>query len=455
MRTTAIAVLLVSLCPLFSAAQPTGTAKPVVWFDFDMENIPEPKATDAGYIYDFAYGTFFLQLRQAFDFPRHARRIQGRPKEALNTNAFDEVPDSSWFTNRNGMLRLTAEDVASGPDTTDGPAPGTYVVSRGKTEGITPGFWIKDSRGDTYILKFDPKSNPEMATAAEVISTKLFYALGYNVPQNTIFHFRRDQLKIDPKATITDALNRKQKFREADLDAILSKVAPARDGVYRVIASKLVPGKPKGGFHFEGVRKDDPNDIIPHEDRRELRGLRIFAAWLGHNDIRVGNTLDTFVEEDGRKFLRHYLIDFGSTLGSDTEFSNDIIVGHEYQIDLNEAGKSLVSLGMYQPRWLVRPDPEEFSSVGRWSSDDFDPLRWKQNFPLAAFDNMTEADARWAARIVSAFTDEHLRAAVKCGKLSDPRAAEYLFEQLRTRRDIIANRILRDTGTMQAQRAGR
>ncbi|HYE24388.1 MAG TPA: hypothetical protein VEG32_04230 [Clostridia bacterium] len=421
---------------LFAQSGAGGNPEPL-WLDFDMESVPEPKARDAGYMYDFAYGTFFLQLRQALDFPRHVRRARGAPKEASNVNSVDEVPDSSWFTNRNGMRRLSVEDLKRGPDETAGPAPGSYVVLRGKSEGITPGFWIKDSRGDTYILKFDPRTNPEMATGAEVISTKLFHAIGYNVPQNTIFHFRRDQLEIDPKATITDQLNRKRKFLASDLDAILERVAGPVEGRYRAVASKLLKGKPKGGFHFEGIRSDDRNDIIPHEDRRELRGLRIFAAWLAHNDIRVGNTLDLYVEEGGRKFLRHYLIDFGSTLGSDTEFANDVIVGHEHQMDFRQAGKVLATGGIYQPRWELRPEPEQFPSVGRLSSEGFHPLRWKQNFPLAAFDNMTEADARWAARIVSSFSDDQLRAAVECGELSDPRAAEYLVRQLMVRRDII------------------
>jgi hypothetical protein len=70
------------------------------------------------------------------------------------------------------------------------------------------------------------------------------------------------------------------------------------------------------------MRDDDPNDLIPHEHRRDLRGLRLISAWLNDNDIREGNTLDMYVEEDGRRFLKHYLIDAGSALGSDTTHPN-------------------------------------------------------------------------------------------------------------------------------------
>ena len=71
-----------------------------------------------------------------------------------------------------------------------------------------------------------------------------------------------------------------------------------------------------GPFSYEGMRTDDPNDIVPHEDRRELRGLRVFAAWLNHHDTRSINSMDTLVEENGIRYLKHYLLDFGSILGS-------------------------------------------------------------------------------------------------------------------------------------------
>ncbi len=84
-------------------------------------------------------------------------------------------------------------------------------------------------------------------------------------------------------------------------------------------ASKSLPGKPLGPFRYFGTRLDDPNDIVPHEHRRELRAVRVFAAWLNHMDSRGINTLDTLVDADDRWLVRHHLLDFGSTLGSAPE----------------------------------------------------------------------------------------------------------------------------------------
>ena len=434
-----IAVVMVFVSAVAAAAPKCDNP---IWFDNDMKHIYAPQEWGSGYYYDFLEGTFFLQTRQAFDFPRTFRKIAGNPKEAYNVNCEGGVPDSSWFTNRNGKQRMSVEEIRRGFRADDGPTGSAFVITRGKTAGITPGFWIRDEKGNQYIVKFDPPQNPEMATGAEIIAGNLLYAIGYNVPQNTLIRFRPEQLSLDGDAKFTDDKGVKRKMVAKDLEVILSKAAKNEDGSYRAIASKLLPGKPLGGFKFSGTRHDDPNDIIPHEHRREVRGLRVFSAWLEHNDIRVGNSLDVYVKEDGRSFIRHYLIDFGSTLGSDTAFPNVPIVGHEHQMDMRVAGKVLATGGIYQPGWR-KPKPVTYPSVGIYSADDFNPRGWKQNFPLAAFENMTEADARWAAEIVASFTNEQLRAAVDAAEFTDKDASEYLKQQLIARRDIIERTYLK------------
>lgn len=397
-----------------------------VRLDFDMETISEPKEIETGYLYDWADGSIFRPFRNGLGL----KKLGGK-KEALNVNTWDEVPDSSWFTNRIGVRAMSPEEVKRGANTSDGPASGALTITKAKTVGITPGFWIKDRTGATYILKFDLPANPEMTSGAEMIATKLFYAIGYNVPENYIFRFRREDLKISEKAKYTDENGKKRSMTEADLDSILSRIARQPDGRYRALASKFLDGKPKGGFTFSGTRRDDANDIIPHELRRDLRGLRVFSAWTEHNDIRVGNTLDMYVEEGGRKFIRHYLIDFGSTLGSDTIQPNEPEVGHEYRLDFQEAAKIALTAGIYQPKWRnEKYDPVYSPSVGRFSAKGFDPQKWKQNFPLAAFAEMTDRDAFWATQIIARFTPEQIRAAVESAEFSNPEDTDYVTLQL-------------------------
>jgi hypothetical protein len=412
--------------------------KKPIRLDFDMANIAEPRQVETGQLYDFADGTFFQQVKQGFDFPRQARALTGRPKESLNTNTYDEVPDSSWFTNRMGRRAMSPGELRRGPDTTSGPSGDVLTVTSGKSVGITPGFRIRDAKGVTWFIKFDPPQYPELATGAEVIATKLFYAIGYNVPENQLFRFRREQLQVDAKAKFTDNEGNRRTMTVADLDELLTRVARDKDGSWRCLASRALPGKPKGGFSFHGVRADDPNDIIPHEHRRDVRALRVFCAWLEHNDIRVGNTLDMYVQEGDRQFLRHYLIDFGSTLGSDTLFPNLTGVGFEHQLDFGEAAKTFFTLGLYQRPWYRKGyAPLVSPAVGVYSAQHFNPRKWKQNFPLVAFENMTERDARWAAEIVASFTDEHIRAVVELGEYSNPSDTEYLTRELIARRDKI------------------
>ena len=120
---------------------------------------------------------------------------------------------------------------------------------------------------------------------------------------------------------------------QVSVDHWMSNTPIGPGGVYRALASKVIPGEAAGGFRFFGTRPDDPNDIFPHEHRRELRGYRVISAWLNHDDSRALNTYDSFVEEGGRRFIKHYLLDFGSALGSASFGPNEPRGGNEYLVD--------------------------------------------------------------------------------------------------------------------------
>jgi hypothetical protein len=351
-------------------------------------------------------------------------------RRAVDVNSIDEVPDSSWFSDRVGRGHLSDEDIARGPDRLRGPLTGPWVVLAGKTDGVTPGLQLRDARGRHFFVKFDPKSNPEMASGAEVIATKLFFALGYNVPENYIGILKAEDLTIAPTATFKGPDGRKRQMTFDDVDRVLAQAARNSDGTYRILASLGLDGTAVGPFEYYGTRADDPNDLIPHEHRRELRALRVFAAWLNHIDTKPGNSLDTLVQtETGQQIVRHNLLDFGSTLGSAGTEPKDWRDGHEYALEPRHSLLSLVTFGAYMPHWMFIRYPK-IPAVGRIDGESFEPEKWKPTVPNPAFDNALPDDMFWAARRVMAFDQSAIRAVVAEARFTDPAATMYLGDVL-------------------------
>jgi hypothetical protein len=81
--------------------------------------------------------------------------------------------------------------------------------------------------------------------------------------------------------------------------------------------------------------------------------------------------------------------------------------------------------------------PHVPKSVGRLEAERFDPLKWKPEYPNPAFENMRPDDAFWAARIVSKFSDEAIRAVVEKAAYSDPAATDYMTKTIIARRDKV------------------
>ena len=357
---------------------------------------------------------------------------------ARNVNTVDEVPDSAWYTNRAGRTALTPGAVAVGPDTGAGPVPGTWAITSAKTDGITPGFTITDTAGVRWFLKFDPPGYRGMATGTEVAVTKLLWALGYHVPENHIATLRIEQLALGAGATITPAGLPERAMRIDDVKQLLKRADREADGSYRVVASRALDGRPIGGFRFYGTRPDDPNDVVPHEHRRELRGYGVFAAWLNHVDAKAINTLDTVIVENGRSFVRHHLIDFGSTLGSGGVAPREEWEGFEYMAEPKDIGKGIVSFGAYIKPWRT-VDMYRSPAVGTMVRDNttFDPDLWRARVPNQAFVRARADDKFWAATKLAALTDDLIRAAVKTGQFGNDEAERFLVKALCERRDAI------------------
>jgi hypothetical protein len=410
----------------------TGRSASPAYFPDDPIQADDDKAFDAGKAVE-------IEGSNAYDFTEHTFIKPGERRDirALNVNTIDEVPDSMWFTNRIGRRDMSIDEIVRGPNTGPTPSFEDWPVVQGKSTGITPGYRIVDPTGRLYQVKLDPPSNPEMPSGAEVIGAAIYHAVGYHIVQGWAVDVDPARITIDPKATTVDMRGRKRQMSRDDVDAILSRGARLPNGKYRATLSRFADGKPLGYFKYYGTRPDDPNDIHPHEHRRELRASRVFAAWVNHDDSRGINSLDMLEGEPGRQYIRHYIFDFGSIMGSGSTMPQAQRAGNEYILEWKPALKTLATFGGYVRPWILVDYWEGAKSVGRFEGDFFDPVEWRPEYPNPAFDNMRPDDAFWAARLVSKFSNEAIRAIVGKAQYSEPGAAEHIATTLIKRRDKV------------------
>ena len=400
-----------SLPPLALRPQPIPYA--------DTLPIHEPEEREAAEIWPLVRESTVGELGQPFDPDDWIYR-----NEALNVTHFDEVVNSAWFEHRITRRDLSENEMRLGPTSLEGRPRPPYTVTRLKSAGISPGLWVEDGKGDVYLFKFDPPENLYLASAANTISNRLFWAAGFHAPEDYLATFDATSLLISEEE---DAPT------EEEVLEVLERTAPLADGRYRAIASKLLPGPPKGPFRFRGTRKDDPNDYYLHQNRRELRGLYVVSAWTNHVDMRFANTLDVWIDSPG--YLRHYLQDFGATLGSGTVRPHNPREGTEYNFDVWAFFARLPTFGFYTVGWEGKEYEIIDPSIGWISVDSYRPGGWKPNWPNAAFRSATVADGYWGAKIVARFSDEQIRAAVEAGELPDRFATDTLTSILISRRD--------------------
>jgi hypothetical protein len=395
----------------------------------DPEDASRAQPTDIGLVYDLGYNLLVTAGRTPTN------------KRARNINTIDEVPDSSWFTNRIGSRPLTVDDIVRGPLVGPPPAPDKWIIIREKSSGYAPGFTARDANGETWFVSFDPPSNPKGATGAMVIANKLFWALGYNQVETFLTKIDPRRVEIDPKATARRPNGGRTPFTQSDLNAVLERAARNTDGTYEAAAARLLPGKTLGPFRYDGTRPDDPNDIVPHEERRELRALRVFGAWTNLTDLKAGNTIDMLTTENGKGVVKHYVQDVGSTFGMGANGPHDWDEGWEYFYEGAATRKRLLTFGFGLSPWQTAPYPI-YDSVGVFEGDRFDPTTWKPHAATTAYIDMRPDDAFWAARRVMAFSDELIRAAVKSGQLAEAGAEQYLAEVLIKRRNAVGRAYL-------------
>ncbi len=414
-----------------------------VWVDADRRPFgPAPPAWYSPFVWDGIDNSSFRLASEALQL-----RLE---REAINVNALDEVPDSSWFTNRLSRRRLAPDAVARGACRDEDPAiPGVddevsppFTITRGKPDGASAGFFVRDARGRVYLMKPDNRVQPERPSAADAIGAAVFFAAGYFTPCNRTIYVERRDLVLAPDAILRGTSGARRPLTEADVEQALRSALTDERGRIRVGLSQFIEGNPIGPWSYQGTWDEDPNDVVPHEHRRDVRGMYVLSAWLSHIDSRQENTLAAFMgEHEG--YVRHYMIDFSDTLG--ITYEDELMArrfGHAGYADLQVLTEDLLTLGLLDRPWQHAALGPAGPTLGYFDLERFRPEHWRPGYPNPAYERMTERDAAWMTRILAHFGDEHIRALVARARFSRPIVTSELIRILVGRRDLILQRWL-------------
>ena len=425
------------LCALAGCVSASGALRYAnrdpVWQVADRQLISKP---DERYtvLTDLAAALFREPIIDGLGFPGFYR--------AENINSLGEVPNSTWWTNRIGVMEMTPAEVGEGPG--EGREPVfPLTILRTKIGGAMPGFIVEDAEGVRYIFKFDETFAPELESGADVIVARLLHAVGYWVPDDVVIYFNREDLKIADDAVQEDAVGDEIPLEAHHIDQVLEEVAgPNDDGKWRGLLSRFLEGIPVGGYAMKGRRSDDLNDRVRHEDRRDVRAHGVFFAWLDQTDIKEDNTLDMWIpvrEEAELGYVRHNLVDFGKALGAMGADNLRPHAGWSHQWEYGYASASLLTFGIWKRPWEGR-EASRIRGMGRYDVEGYEPHRWSSLrlwFPMRRMDRF---DAFWASKIMMRLSRAHVEAAVATAKYSDPRAAPYITEMLLGRQRKTARR---------------
>lgn len=436
------------------AAAVAGCARPeprfadraVLWHDPDDRPVPKPPdRPDRGttHYWDGANNAIFRPADRFFS--------ADYGLEAVNVNALDDVPESSWFADprrdpgdpSRPPHALSAAQLERGVATDVPPRP-PYRIERALSGGSAPGFVIDDALGRRYALKLDPEDHMGLVTGTDVVTTRLAWASGWRVPADEIVEVGRGELVVTPGATMVNAWGQQIPLDAGDVDAVLWHAAKLPDGRYRAVASRWLPGHVIGPFSWVGTDKFDGNDRYRHENRRDLRGFGVWASWVDDVDTMENNTLSTYVGEDGRGHVQHYHVDLGGSFGAFAAGPQDYWMSDQSYFQFDRILGSLISVGVVPHRWesrrwqrrreaLVREYPE----FGGFDAEHFEPRKWRPIADVPPFVRQTERDRYWGAKRVAAFSPDELHGAIAAARYR-PAAAEYLFDVLWRRRDAVA-----------------
>jgi hypothetical protein len=329
------------------------------------------------------------------------------PVESGDVNSLDEVPRSSWF---------------DPPDARpDGP-PVLPLTPVGAAESGQPGLAVTDARGLRYELRRDAKERPELVSASAAVASRLLGALGYRTAEVHVVTVAPSDIKEGNDKPAQEAV--------ADL---LREGSPPTGDRYRVRATRWPVGIDVGPTPVAGVRPEDPNDHVPHAERRTLRALALGLYWMGLRRLPPHALRDVYVGEPGKGHLLHYIVAMDDAFGADA-------VGREAEARLGGEGKylnenaltALITLGLR--RRTAPPVQTRWLALGEFQDVDA-PELFTTSPPYEPADRLRPADTYWMGKRLAAVPAEAINAALVAGRFSDVTARARAAEVMESRRN--------------------
>jgi hypothetical protein len=428
--------------------------RPILWRDHDDAPIPLPRSQSAG--------IQWTGLRDGVLLPADRGLGLDYGYEAINVNAVDETPDSSWYVDlrRQGSesgwapRSFSAAEITRGGGGDDLLPELPLLIVKGKTIGSTPGLVVLDARDRKYLIKLDPPGWRGMNTSTEVVASRLAWAAGWLVPDEITVELRPEDFVLSPKAKTKTPMDAEIPLTPQMLADLFARTPRGADGTIRGAASRWIAGNNVGPFAWYGRRGDDANDRIDHENRRDVRGFGVLASWMNDIDTMENNTMDSYVGKPGQGHIVHYQQDVGGSFGQFAAIPAELWMGDETYFMPGRILTSFVTLGITERRWQDEARAERrqwlmktYPELGYFDDQGFNPRDWHPILDNPAFERQTTRDRYWGAKRVVAFSSEEVRAAVALGHYA-PATAERLYEILWNRRQAIARAFLSDVAPL-------
>jgi hypothetical protein len=296
---------------------------------------------------------------------------------ALDVNAMDEVPYSSWFW---PVPLSTAQFFRA--YNTDGPPQPPSTVS---------GRVLTDSRGKKYRLAPDPSDAPATYTAAAVIASRLLRAAGYRTPE----------------------------------------VWLVSQGGKRMSATRWPLGIELGPTEMSSTRSDDPNDRVDHRDRRSLRAMVVFAAWLDIRSLAPDRVVDAYIGTPPNGHVQHFIVGVGDALAAGSLANPEPLYRPGGKVRGN-GFKNLATLGLARPV-PTRPIVKSLLALSPEGSAEFALSR-----PWEPVDRLLPDDGYWAAKRILRIPQSIIRESIRLADLPEEGVASHIERALEVRRQLLA-----------------